>query len=120
MKYLVIGLFSFFTSCFKSDSLFIDPTNVIEIEITSRTDKRLLVTVKDEKSIKSLLTECVNGAKAEPIKFLMNYRMLIKEKNTSYSLLISGKSLNLGGKTYSSACNVEESIKKYLLICCAN
>ncbi len=115
MKFLMILLSSFFSSCFSEDALFINPKNVIEIDITSRTDDKLLVTLKDEKSIKSLLTGCVNGAKSEPIKFLMNYRMLIKEKDTIYSLLISGSSLNLHGKTYNSTCNVEQSIKEYLL-----
>lgn len=114
MKLLMTLLFAFFTSCFYEDRLFINPKNVIEIDITSRADDNLLITLKDKKSIKLLLTECVNGAKYEPLKFLMNYRILIKEKNRSYSLLVSGNSLNIGGKTYSSTCNVEVSIKKYL------
>lgn len=110
----MVLLSSFFSSCFSGDKLFIDSKNVIEIDITSRTDDKLLVSVRDEKSIKSLLADCINGAKSEPIKFLMNYRMLIKEKDTSYALLVSGSSLNLRGKTYSSICNVEQSIKEYL------
>jgi hypothetical protein len=92
------------------EPLIIDYEQVQEIKILNRKDSSS-ITIKDPVVIKDLLRNCLNGAMKEPIKFYPNYQLDISEIDTSYRIYINSSSVNRGGATYRSGCDVENTIR---------
>lgn len=110
MRLVSIMVMLLATSCINKRGIFIDAYNVEEIQVTSRLDSSFSLSIKDPADIKKLLTGCLSNARQESVKVLMNYRLVVKEKDTSYTLLVRGEMVNLQGSVYHSQCNIEAII----------
>lgn len=111
MKWIVITPLLLLASCiYLKDTLIIDHEKVKEIQILNRKDSSLNIILTDRVIIKDLLQNCLNGSRREPRKFYPSYQLDIKEIDTSYRIYINGRSINRGGDTYRSSCDVENTI----------
>jgi len=112
MKWMIVTLVFFLSSCiFSTDHLVIDHEKVRMIKILNRQDSSVSI-LTDPIVIEGFLGKFINGAWREPMKFLPNYELDIKEIDTSYRIYINNQSINCGGSTYRSIYNVEEAINE--------
>jgi hypothetical protein len=100
MRKAIIYILTMF-SLISCNSKMYDAKDVQEIEITSLRKESVLNKVRftDFKDIKQIIDE-VNKSKKEPIKFVADYKLIIKLKDTSRTLLIRNSMMNIEGITY--------------------
>lgn len=107
---LIIIAFSLTSCVFFMPRLRIDNKEVQEITILNMQDS-LSIVISDPVVIEDLLDDCLNGARRVPVKFRGDYKLTVKEKDTSYQLIVNGHSINRGGTTYQSGCDAEKTIR---------
>lgn len=111
MKLLFFYLIVLTYSCSTEEKLRFDTSKIKELQITSRLDSGLNLLVNNHEIINYFFDDCINQAKAEPVKFIMNYQIKIVQEDRSDILIINGNALNLNGKTFRSKCNVDDKIR---------
>lgn len=116
MRWLVMFPFLFLTSCMFMDSLKIDYMKVKEIKVVRIRDSSIIVLTDDE-AFNGLVEYCLDGSLKQSWEVIPNYRMDVKEIDTSYSIYIGGRYLIRGGIIYRSNCDpeheMEELFKEY-------
>ena len=111
MKWIILTPLLLLASCsYLMDPFIIDHEKVQEIQILNRNDSSLCIIVTDRVIINDLLQNCLNGSMREPMKFMPNYQLDVKEKDTSYRIYVNDRSVNRGGATYRSSCDVEKTV----------
>lgn len=100
MKTLIIYLLAMvsFISC---NSKIYEPKDILEIEVTILKKGSVInqFNFTDFENIKQIIDE-VNKSKQEPIKFIAEYKLILKFKNTTKTLLIRNSMMNIEGITY--------------------
>jgi hypothetical protein len=96
-----ISIISFFVMLCSCQSKNINMNGVESITVVSnlRDTKQDIIIITDEDQIK-LITGIVKEAKREPLKFLADYRLELKFKDSTLSLLVRKDLLNNQGITY--------------------